>query len=91
MQVSWSFKAEERNLRRARKKNQMCYSCLVFHFQATVSHNCRSQEKAYLAGRSNYFFMILLLGTFLLCLAAVAYGITQYSTLLYFHFVFAVA
>lgn len=51
---------------------------IVFYAKkATVSHNCRSQEKAYLAGRSNYFFMILLLGTFLLCLAAVAYGITQ--------------
>ncbi|KAM7443038.1 Transmembrane channel-like [Porites harrisoni] len=44
--------------------------------KATVLHNCRS-GKAYRAGRSNYFFMILLLGTFLLCLAAVAYGITQ--------------
>ncbi|KAJ7386964.1 Transmembrane channel-like [Desmophyllum pertusum] len=45
--------------------------------KATVVYNCRAQEKAYRAGRSNYFFMILLLGTFLLCLAAVAYGITQ--------------
>jgi len=45
--------------------------------KATVLYNCRSEEKAYRAGRSNYFFMILLLGTFLLCLAAVAYGITQ--------------
>lgn len=45
--------------------------------QATVVYNCKTQEKAYRAGRSNYFFMILLLGTFLLCLAAVAYGVTQ--------------
>ena len=45
--------------------------------QATVVYNCSTQEKAYRAGRSNYFFMILLLGTFLLCLAAVAYGVTQ--------------
>ena len=50
----------------------------VFCFiQATVLYNCRTEQKAYRAGRSNYFFMILLLGTFLLCLAAVAYGITQ--------------
>lgn len=49
-----------------------------FYFsQATVIYNCSAQEKAYRAGRSNYFFMILLLGTFLLCLAAVAYGVTQ--------------
>lgn len=45
--------------------------------KATVFYNCRAAEKAYRAGRSNYFFMILLLGTFLLCLAAVAYGVTQ--------------
>lgn len=45
--------------------------------KATVVYNCSTQEKAYRAGRSNYFFMILLLGTFLLCLAAVAYGVTQ--------------
>lgn len=85
------FQGRRKKPKKSEKKNQMCYSCLIFYFQATVSHNCRSQEKAYLAGRSNYFFMILLLGTFLLCLAAVAYGITQYSTLLSFHFVFAIA
>ncbi|XP_020629472.1 transmembrane channel-like protein 7 [Orbicella faveolata] len=45
--------------------------------KATVVYNSSTQEKAYRAGRSNYFFMILLLGTFLLCLAAVAYGVTQ--------------
>lgn len=45
--------------------------------KATVFYNCKAEEKAYRAGRSNYFFMILLLGTFLLCLAAVAYGVTQ--------------
>ncbi|KAL9981399.1 hypothetical protein ACROYT_G010099 [Oculina patagonica] len=45
--------------------------------KATVVYNCSTQQKAYRAGRSNYFFMILLLGTFLLCLAAVAYGVTQ--------------
>lgn len=48
-----------------------------YAMKATVIYNCSAQEKAYRAGRSNYFFMILLLGTFLLCLAAVAYGVTQ--------------
>lgn len=50
---------------------------IFYAMKATVLYNCRSQEKVYLAGRSNYFFMILLLGTFLLCLTAVVYGITQ--------------
>ncbi|XP_032220439.2 transmembrane channel-like protein 7 isoform X2 [Nematostella vectensis] len=50
---------------------------LFYTKKVNLKYNCRTEDKAYRAGRSNYFFMVLLLGTFFLCVAAVAYGVTQ--------------
>ncbi|XP_031556054.1 transmembrane channel-like protein 7 [Actinia tenebrosa] len=57
---------------------------LFYVKKMTLKYNCRSEDKAYRAGKSNYFFMLLLLVTFFLCVAAVVYGITQvHPSLLY--------
>ena len=48
-----------------------------FVSQMFLMHNCRMGEKTFRAARTNYFFLLLLLGTFLMCLAAVVFGVTQ--------------
>ena len=51
---------------------------LVCHFQVSLIHNCKPSSEPYRGSRSNYFFTLLLLLTFLLCSVAVGWGITRY-------------
>ncbi|KAK3742782.1 hypothetical protein QZH41_013891 [Actinostola sp. cb2023] len=53
---------------------------LFYVKKLTLKYNCRFEDKAYRAGKSNYFFMLLLLATFFLCVAAVVYGVSQYES-----------